>query len=74
MFDAADAHIPIEGTLTERDDRRQAADGSPGFDLDLGDLETRSKDELYEIAKRLRIEGRCRMSREGLIEAIREQG
>ncbi len=32
-----------------------------------------SKDDLYEIAKRLRVEGRCRMSREQLLEAIREQ-
>jgi len=40
-------------------------------DLDLSDLEDRSKDDLYEIAKRLKIEGRCRMSREQLVEAIR---
>lgn len=46
-----------------------AADARAG--LDLTDLDRRSKDDLYQIARRLRIDGRCRMSREELIEAIR---
>ena len=50
---------PIESRLS----------GAPTPSTD--DLDGRSKDELYEIAKRLKIEGRCRMTREQLIEAIR---
>ena len=40
-------------------------------DIDVSGLDGRSKYVLYEFAKRLRIEGRCRMTREQLIAAIR---
>lgn len=39
-----------------------------------GNLESRSLAELYERAKALNISGRSSMSREELIEAIREAG
>ncbi|HUF27585.1 MAG TPA: Rho termination factor N-terminal domain-containing protein [Gemmatimonadaceae bacterium] len=37
-------------------------------------LEARSKDELYNRAKELDIEGRSRMSKNELLKAIRRQG
>jgi len=46
-------------------------DGQPRRDGGRPNDEARSKDELYEEAKRLKIDGRSRMSREELLSAIR---
>ncbi len=46
-------------------------DGTPRRDDGRGKDEGPSKDDLYEEAKRLKIEGRSRMTREELVSAIR---
>ena len=52
------------------DDRPRREEGRPADEARPRD-EARSKDELYEEAKRLKIDGRSRMSREELLSAIR---
>lgn len=59
-----------ENALTDQGDRIQAHDPS-GQALDLAGLDQRSRDDLYDLAKRLHIDGRCRMTRDQLIDAIR---
>lgn len=61
-----------ENALSKRDDRTQADEPS-GRALNLADLDDRSRDDLYEIAKGLHIDGRCRMTRDQLLAAIRTQ-
>jgi DNA end-binding protein Ku len=57
--------------------RRMRSGGGPAADAPVAgrstpsDLEARSKQELYELAKDLDIEGRSRMTKEDLIRAIR---
>lgn len=55
---------------TDPDDRPRRDEGRPADEARPRD-EARSKDELYEEAKRLKIDGRSRMSREELLAAIR---
>jgi DNA end-binding protein Ku len=65
--------------LMEELRRRMRSGGGPSADAPVAgrrsrapsDLEARSKQELYELAKDLDIEGRSRMTKEDLIRAIR---
>ncbi|HEU4464285.1 MAG TPA: Rho termination factor N-terminal domain-containing protein, partial [Gemmatimonadota bacterium] len=65
--------------LMEELRRRMKSGGAPAADASSGgrgsrvppDLESRSKQELYDLAKDLDIEGRSRMTKDDLIRAIR---
>ena len=48
--------------------KRTQGTGKPG-----SSLERKSRDELYNRAKELRIEGRSKMNKQELLEAIREK-
>ena len=52
----------------ETPNKRTQGTGNPNRSLD-----ERSKDELYNIAKDMKIEGRSRMSKNDLVEAIRSK-
>lgn len=59
-------------SVGEGDDRPPAGQGDGGVPDSAGEgLETRTKDELYELAREQDIQGRSRMSKQELIRALR---
>lgn len=61
-----------DGASKEKAARIANAQAAGTLDHDSTPLEDRPKDDLYDEAKDLAIEGRSQMSKEELIEAIRE--
>ena len=61
-----------EGMSKEKAARISNARAAGTLDQDSTHLENRSKEELYDEAKEIGIEGRSDMSKEELIDAIRE--
>lgn len=61
-----------EGNSKEKAARIANAKAGHSLRHDSTHLEDRTKDELYEEAKKIGIEGRSEMSKEELIEAIRK--
>lgn len=82
----ADAHGPSikdsdtydalrdQGASKEKAARIANAQASGDIDHDSRKLEDRTKDELYEEAQRIGIEGRSTMDKDELISAIRDHG
>jgi DNA end-binding protein Ku len=62
----------LEASVEGARQRRAGTAGSTGGGAGDGDLEGLSKEELYERAQRQRIAGRSKMSKEELVEALRE--
>jgi hypothetical protein len=60
-----------QGASKEKAARIANAQDSDSIDHDSRKLEDRTKDELYEEAQELGIEGRSDMSKDELIDAIR---
>lgn len=61
-----------EGASKEKAARIANARAAGTLDHESTHLENRSKDELYDEAKEIGIEGRSRMDKDELVEAIRE--
>lgn len=61
-----------EGNSKEKAARIANAQAEGSIDHRGGTLESRSKDELYDEAKEIGIEGRSRMDKDELIDAIRD--
>lgn len=60
-----------EGNSKEKAARIANAQAEGSIDHRGGTLESRSKDQLYDEAKEIGIEGRSRMDKDELIDAIR---
>ncbi|MBY8829726.1 DUF7218 family protein [Hephaestia mangrovi] len=60
-----------EGNSKEKAARIANAKAGHSLDHDSTHLENRTKDELYDEAKKIGIEGRSEMSKDELIDAIR---
>jgi hypothetical protein len=65
------AHLPraVRQDLSRQAAKSRARGGKPGRNL-----EDRTRQDLYELAKRKNISGRSRMGKWDLIEAIRKAG
>jgi Rho termination factor, N-terminal domain len=65
------AHLPqsVRQDLSRQAAKSRARGGKPGRNL-----EDRTRQDLYEVAKRKKISGRSRMGKWDLIEAIRKAG
>ncbi len=61
-----------EGASKEKAARIANAQAAGTLDHPGGTLESRSKDQLYDEAKEIGIEGRSKMGKDALIEAIRD--
>ncbi len=61
-----------EGNSKEKAARIANAQAEGSIDHRGGKLESRSKDELYEEASEIGIEGRSKMDKEALVKAIRD--
>jgi hypothetical protein len=61
-----------DGASKEKAARIANAKANHSLNHDSTHLEDRTKDELYEEAKKIGIEGRSEMSKDELIEAIRK--
>ena len=61
-----------EGMSKEKAARISNAKAEGSLDQDSTHLENRSKEELYDEAKEIGIEGRSEMSKKELIDAIRD--
>lgn len=61
-----------EGNSKEKAARIANAQAEGSIDHRGGTLESRSKDELYDEAKEIGIEGRSRMDKDELVDAIRD--
>jgi hypothetical protein len=61
-----------EGASKEKAARIANAEAAGTLDHPGGTLESRSKDELYDEAKEIGIEGRSKMDKDELIDAIRD--
>jgi len=61
-----------EGNSKEKAARIANAQAEGSIDHRGGTLESRSKDQLYDEAKEIGIEGRSRMDNDELIDAIRD--
>jgi hypothetical protein len=61
-----------EGMSKEKAARISNAKAEGSLDHDSTHLENRTKDELYDEAKQLDIDGRSEMSKNELIDAIRD--
>lgn len=61
-----------DGASKEKAARIANAKANHSLNHDSTHLENRTKDELYEEAKKIGIEGRSEMSKDELIEAIRK--
>ena len=61
-----------EGNSKEKAARIANAKAGGSLDHDSTHLENRSKDELYDEAKDIGIEGRSKMDKDELIDAIRD--
>jgi len=61
-----------EGNSKEKSARIANAQANGSIDHRGGKLEDRSKDELYDEARKIGIEGRSKMDKDALIDAIRD--
>jgi len=61
-----------EGNSKEKSARIANAQANGSIDHRGGKLEDRSKDQLYDEAKEIGIEGRSKMDKDELIDAIRD--
>ncbi|NIJ18434.1 hypothetical protein FHS95_000103 [Sphingomonas naasensis] len=61
-----------DGASKEKAARIANAEAAGTLDRESTHLENRSKDELYAEAKEIGIEGRSKMDKDDLIDAIRE--
>jgi DNA end-binding protein Ku len=68
------ARAPAKSDDGAQEPRREPRRAARKSDDALGDLERKSKKELYERAKALRVENRSAMTKEQLVEAIRAAG
>jgi hypothetical protein len=57
---------------TRRQDGRTPQKSSQGTGNPNGPLEDRTKRELYNLAKKMKIDGRSNMNKAGLVKAIRK--
>ena len=62
-----------DGASKEKAARIANAQAAGTLDHDSTHLENRSKDELYDEAKEIGIDGRSAMDKDELVEAIRER-
>jgi len=62
-----------EGNSKEKSARIANAQANGSIDHRGGKLEDRSKDELYDEARKIGIEGRSKMDKDALIDAIRDR-
>lgn len=61
-----------EGNSKEKSARIANAQANGSIDHRGGKLESRSRDELYDEAKEIGIEGRSKMDKDELVDAIRD--
>ncbi|MDG2532871.1 Rho termination factor N-terminal domain-containing protein [Sphingomonas sp. HITSZ_GF] len=64
--------LRAEGNSKEKSARIANAEAAGTLDHPGGTLESRSKEQLYDEAKEIGIEGRSKMDKDALIDAIRE--
>ncbi|MDQ0251102.1 hypothetical protein J2W22_003166 [Sphingomonas kyeonggiensis] len=62
-----------EGNSKEKSARIANAQANGSIDHRGGKLESRSKDQLYDEAKEIGIEGRSKMDKDELVDAIRDR-